>query len=356
MDIDFKALAKLDATMVFLMGVAALEEIVNKLMEAGMPKDTPAAILEKGTTAKQKRVISTLENIKRDADNSNIQGPAVIVAGKVCRTEKDFCWVEKMPLFGKNILLTRPKSQISRLASKLRELGAHVIEMPTIETVPVSELEDNTLFENFKLQLEKLTKEKKPCAVFTSPQGVRIFFELMRKCGTDIRAVLGNKYLEFAVIGKGTADTLGEYGITADIMPMTYSAKDLGIALGKSLDKDVTAYVFRAKEGSQDLNDQLEKAEIEYIDIPTYHTDYTQAEDISDKVEQAFEAGEISGVTFTSASTVKGFVFAFENVDFTKVKAYCIGKQTAAEAEKYGMDVSISKEATIDSLVDLISQ
>lgn len=353
LDINFKALVDLNATLVFLMGVTALETILSRLMEEGMSPDMPAAILEKGTTCRQRRVVATVGTLKEEADQAKIQSPAVIVVGKVCSLEKDFAWFEKKPLFGTQVLVTRPKERISTLAGKLRELGAQVIELPSIETVPMNELEENGKNELHASMEEVCERRDKVCIGFTSPQGVRHFFEQLRLWKLDLRRLLSNPNLSFAVIGQGTKNVLECYGIFPEYMPLEYSAKALGALLAQKLEKDTTLYLFRAETGSPDLLRELDGV-LEVKDIPTYRTVYKKGGPVMEKVIEAFSEKQIDYVTFTSASTVKGFVNSFETVDFTKIRAICIGEQTAKEAAKHGMQISISKEATMDSMISLL--
>lgn len=357
LDLPFKAFVNLNATLVFLMGVSTLETICNGLLEAGMDKDMPAAILERGTTFGQRRAVATVSTLKETADKIKIKSPAVIVVGKVCQLEKDFAWIEKKPLFGNQILITRPKERASVLAKKLRKLGAQVIEMPSIETVPVCKLNNAELQEKWQNALSAFQWETgKTCAVFTSPQGVKHFFSQVKKAKVDMRRLLVNKNLKFAVIGTGTKKVLEEYNIFSDYMPEEYCVKALGKMLAAQLDSETRVYIFRALQGTPALVEELEKANIPYVDVATYETVYEHADSLIEKMEQAFSDEEISFVTFTSASTVKGFVKTLKNIDYTKVNAVCIGEQTAEEAKKYGMKISISKEATMNSMVELICE
>ena len=136
-EIPYDALAKLNGTLIFLMGITAMEEICRGLIQAGMDENTPAAVLEKGTTARQRRLVSTLAGLWEDAKTFQVQTPAIILVGKVCTLSEKFDWVKNLPLWGKQILTTRPRQNSSRLAGRLRELGAQVIELPSITTKPV---------------------------------------------------------------------------------------------------------------------------------------------------------------------------------------------------------------------------
>ena len=162
-DIDFKALVDTKGTLVFLMGVTALPDICASLLAAGMDPDMPAAVLQQGTTAGQKRIVSTVEKLPEEVKRQGVETPAIIVVGRVCALADEFAWYEKLPLAGRKILVTRPKDLVSTMSAKLRTLGAEVLELPAIRTEP---LEDQTdLYQAFK-ELDTYD-----WAAFTSPTG-----------------------------------------------------------------------------------------------------------------------------------------------------------------------------------------
>jgi uroporphyrin-III C-methyltransferase len=138
-DIDFKALTDTKGTLVFLMGIAALADICQGLLDAGMDSDMPAAVLQKGTTADQKRVVATVSTLKEEVERQGIETPAIIVVGKVCKLAAEFGWYEKLSLAGCKVLVTRPKGRSSRTADELRRRGAEVLELPSIRTVALDE-------------------------------------------------------------------------------------------------------------------------------------------------------------------------------------------------------------------------
>lgn len=163
--VDYQSLVKLNGTLIFLMGIGSMAKICNGLMAAGMSKDMPAAVLEKGTTAHQRRVVSTVENLYDDSQKAEIKTPAIIIVGKVCSLADNFTWAEKRPLAGLKIAVTRPRDRSSKLANRLRSEGAEVVLMPAIKTEKISvELKD----------LKQYT-----WIGFTSPAGVDIFFEIL---------------------------------------------------------------------------------------------------------------------------------------------------------------------------------
>lgn len=342
-DIDFKALTQTKGTLVFLMGIAALEDICKGLLAGGMDSDMPAAVLQKGTTAGQKRVVATVGTLKEEVDRQGIETPAIIVVGKVCSLADKFAWYEKLPLAGWKVLVTRPRQHISKTADLLRQKGAEVLELPSICTVPV---EDNSrLYEAF----EKLDTYQ--WIIFTSPAGVEIFFDEMDRKEMDVRS-LGQA--KIAVIGEGTKKKLKEHHLLADFVPSVYDGDTLGAELAKELQGNEKILIPRAEAGNKKLTELLEQTGAKVDDIATYTTCYEKSRLIDEKKE--LETGSVDCVVFTSASTVKGFVEGTKGLDYTKVKAACIGKQTKAAADAYGMQTCMAKKATIESLIELVEE
>lgn len=341
-DIDFEALVQTKGTLVFLMGVTALGDICQSLLKAGMDPEMPAAILQKGTTARQKRIVATVATLEAEVKRRGIETPAIIVVGKVCALADTFAWYEKLPLAGYRVLVTRPRDLISTMASKLRTLGAEVLELPAIRTVPLAD--QSALY----AALKRLDSYQ--WIVFTSPTGVKVFFEEMKKARVDVRA-LGT--VKLAAIGKGTKKALEERGLFVDLMPETFDGASLGKALCEVCKGEERILIPRAKIGNHEILEELQKKPgLQISDIATYDTFYEKQEIIDQKKE--FEEGAIDCAVFTSASTVKGFVEATPGLDYRKVRAACIGKQTKAAADAYGMETYMAKEAAIDSVLELV--
>lgn len=343
-DIDFEALVRTKGTLIFLMGVSALEDICRGLTENGMEPDMPAAILQKGTTAAQKRIVATVSTLKEEVERQGIETPAIIVVGKVCALAEEFAWYERLPLAGKKLLVTRPKELISAMAEKLRKQGAEVLELPAIRTVPIH---PNDALSSAFAQISDYD-----WIVLTSPTGVRIFFDALREERKDIRSLAGAR---FAVIGSGTKKELEARGIFADLMPQIYDGKALGEALREACRPGERVLVPRAAIGNRELIEELQKVEGLMIDdVATYDTLYESSARVDEKAE--FEQGRIDYAIFTSASTVKGFARAAEGLDFGKVRAVCIGKQTKAAADALGMETYMAKKATMDSVVECVEE
>lgn len=343
-NIDFQALVRTRGTLVFLMGVSALGDICRGLLEAGMDPQMPAALLIKGTTAAQRRIVATVATLEEEVQRQGADTPAIIVVGQVCALSTEFAWYEKLPLAGRRILVTRPKELISSMAKKLREAGAEVLELPAIRTVP-RENQDS-------LDQAILHMEQYQWLVFTSPTGVRVFFQEMENQAADVRRLFGTK---LAVIGSGTAKELKKYGLYPDLMPEEFYGEALGRALAEACQDGDRILIPRASAGNQEMIRILQEQKKVFVDdIPTYDTVYAGSPLIDEKSE--FENGAIDYAVFTSASTVRGFAEATKGLDYSKVHAVCIGRQTKAAADELGMITEISEKPTMDSVVEKVTE
>lgn len=336
-NIDFNSLVKLNGTLVFLMGVSSLKIICDGLLNAGMDKNMPVCILEKGTTSKQKNIKATLNTIYNKSIKEEIKTPAIIVVGKVCELSENFNWKKFLPLSKARIIVTRPKDLNSTFCDMLRDNGAEVIDLPTIKTIAIKNDEIKNIFNNLDYNY----------IVFTSPRGVEQFFENMKIYKKDIRYLYNKK---IAVVGNSTKKVLEEKGLFVDIIPKKYCAEELGKELLKYVKDNEKILIARAKEGSKDILNVLNNKNIIIKDLALYETIYEKANFIN----YNFDYNDI--ITFTSASTVIGFINSVKDysLDYSKIKAVCIGKQTEKEAKKYNFKTFVSKEATLNSLLEKV--
>ena len=342
-NIDVQALVRTGGTLVFLMGVSALGDICRGLLKAGMAADMPAALLSKGTTAGQRRIVATVGTLEEEVARRGAVTPAIIVVGRVCALEKEFYWYERKPLAGKKILVTRPRELSSQMAEKLRKRGAEVLELPAIRTVPIRP----------NPQLEQCLERsgEYDWIAFTSPTGVRVFFDCLME-QWDVRRIAGAR---FAVIGSGTGKALKERGFQADLMPETYDGASLGRALAEVCRPGERVLIPRAALGTQELLRELQAVPHLLVDdVPTYETEYETSPLIDERAQ--LESGQIDYAVFTSASTVRGFARAVEGLDFSKVRAVCIGRQTRAAADALGMRTWVSERASMDSVVERLEE
>lgn len=339
LDIDFEALVRTKGTLVFLMGVTSLPEICEGLMDSGMDPDTPAAIVEQGTTPQQRRFNGTVGTLLQVAKENQVTSPAISIVGPVCTLAEKFDWFDALPLKGRRVVVTRPKERAGTLAARLRKLGADVFEYPCIRTEAVTPCPE------MAAALERIAEYQ--WLAFTSPAGVETLWSMLEQQGRDVRALGG---IQLAAIGAGTDRELRKHGLRADYVPEVYDAAHLGAGLAQIASGRVL--ILRAKLGSPALTQELEKGGVSYDDIPCYTTAYVSEH--ARKLQAMAVAGEVDLVTFTSASTVRGFVGSVEGVDVSNVLGICIGEQTAAEAHKYGIPTRIAQRATMDALIECI--
>lgn len=341
---QYQILAKTEGTLVFLMGVTALPDLMEGLMRAGMDPMRPAAVLERGTTARQRKIAGTVGTLAKQAKESGIRPPAIILVGEAAGIT-GLEWYEKRPLAGTKILITRPRERSGRLAGMLRDKGAEVLEVPAIRTVPC---EDQSRLLQALKRLEQYQ-----WMVFTSPAGAELVLRLMREQHMDIRKLSG---LRIACIGKGTAEILESRGVFADLIPQVYDGRHLGRELGVLLKTGEQVLLPRAANGNPELLSELRNAYSgEGMPLIDEISIYDTVPEKLPYIDYASELkpGNTDYVMFTSASTVHGFVRAAEGADMSGVKALCIGKQTEAAAKQYGMKTAVAREATLQAMVEL---
>lgn len=342
-NIDFQAAVNIKGTLVFLMGVSAVNSISAGLLRAGMDANMPAAVIEKGTTARQRKLLTTVGNLPVDTAKAKIRNPSVIVIGKVCSLSEDFEWASRRPLSGKRVVITRPEKLNSVLSRKIRDLGGEAIEFPCIQTRAIS---DNPAFCTALANIKTYD-----WLVFSSAAGVDTLFEKMAGTKKDIRELYG---IKIAVIGSGTAKALAQRGIYVDYMPENFCLTSLADGLAAMVAPGEKVLVLRAREGSEELNRIFDRENICYENVAVYETVYEPNSSIFSK--EIILSYDFDYAAFTSASTVEGFVNALPQLDFTKITAVCIGEETAKAAQSHGIKCILSKKATIDSMIDAIAQ
>ena len=336
-------------TLVFLMGVANLPHITKKLIENGRPADTPAAVIRWGTKPEQRVLMTTVGTAAEDVVKANLKPPAIFIVGDVVNLREKLQWFDEPkthPLFGKTVLVTRARSQASKLTARLEQLGAKVIEAPAIR---IEEPADH--YEALDAAIAKLNDYQ--WLIFTSANGVDYFFARLIKTGKDARA-LG--YAKVAAIGSATAAKLREYGIIADVVPREFRAEGVLEALKGKLPSHAKILLPRAQEAREILPEKLREQGAVVDVAPAYQT--VAAEVDAESLREKLADGEIDLVTFTSSSTVTNLVKIIGSADALKgIKTAAIGPVTAETAKGNGIEPDIvAKEYTIDGLVEAIKE
>ncbi|MGH7878067.1 MAG: uroporphyrinogen-III synthase, partial [Candidatus Binataceae bacterium] len=328
---------------VILMAAARMRATLTRLHAAGMPESTPAAAIQWGATAAQRTVLATLATLADEAARQQLAAPAVVVIGECARLREDLAWFERMPLFGRRIVVTRAASKSARFAAQLRALGADVIEFPTIATAPPSSFEplDQALADAAAFDW----------IIFTSATGVDAFIERMRVLDLDLRALGGSS---LAAIGPATAARLRRHALKVAAMPSEYRAEALIDAIGAERIAGARILIPRAEVAREILPELLLRhGAREVVVVPAYRTVVAPAAD-SAALRERLAAGAIDLVTFTSSSTVANFLTMVGDAK-PLPKAAAIGPITAASAHARGFDVVVSPSTyTVDALTAAI--
>ena len=350
-DVDWEKLSTGLGTLTFYMGIKNLPNIVNQLVKHGRSEDTPVAVIRWGTTAQQKTVTGTLSTIVEIA--KDIKPPAITIVGEVVNLRDQLNWFESRPLFGKTIIVTRSRDQASEFSEQLIELGANVLEYPTINITSPDD------FGPLDRELGNL--DSTDWLIFTSVNGVDAFFNRIFELGRDVRDLKGVKICS---IGPSTTERIKGFHVSIDCQPPKYVAESVVEALKKIEEIKGKRFLMpRTDIARSYIPEELEKMGAEVSDIIAYKT--VLATDGDNIVLNKLKDGEVDIVTFTSASTVKNFVkiIGEDNLSAFKnnVQFASIGPITNESAEEMDIDISIKAEeytipGLVQAIVDKVSQ
>jgi len=327
-------------TLVFLMGVKNLPFIAEQLMKHGRTPDTPLAIIRWGTRAEQTTLVGTLGGLADLVKEKDIRPPSVMVVGPVVSLREHLTWIEKKPLFGHRILVTRPAGDSFR---QLEDLGAEVLEFPTISQ------EDPESWDAVDAAIDAI--ERYHWIVFTSANGVSYFFRRFLEKGRDLRDLKG---IRLCAIGPRTREKVEEYGIRVDLVPEAFRAEGLVEAFGPV--KGLRILLPRAKEARDVFPEKVREQGGEVDVVTVYRT--VCPEKHGKRLLRFLREGRVTLATFTSASTFRNLIHIIgsDAMEFMKdVPIAVIGPVTKEAVEKKGLRVRIMPEAsTIEAMVDAI--
>jgi uroporphyrinogen III methyltransferase/synthase len=339
--IDWDALAHFPGTLVLYMGVKRLPEIVSRLIAAGRSADEPAAVVERGATPAQRTVQAFLAELPEAVARERIKPPAIVVIGAVAARRKTIAWLERRPLFGRRVVVTRARAQASGLAATLAALGADVVELPAIRVEP--RLDSPEVRE----AVHAIHSYALIC--LTSPNGVRLLFQALDEAGFDARA-LANATV--AAIGPGTARALAMRGIRADVVPERSIAEALVSSLESVDVRGRPVLVARAAEARDVLPEALRDRGAKVDVVALYET---VAEDPEPAALEAARAADY--VTFTSSSTVRNFMAAAGDQLPQEARIVSIGPVTSDAARAVGLEIAVEAERhDPDGLVEALVQ
>lgn len=338
--LDYAKLAQADGTKVFLMGVERMAEITGELIRHGAPPDTPMALVRWATHGRQQTLVATLGTMAERVEATGFKAPAVAVLGDVVRERESINWFENRPLFGKRVVVTRTRHQIGTVSRLLNELGADVIELPTIR---IAEPQDNMSFGELVQDCHTYD-----WIVFSSPNGVDAFFRMFYKLYDDARSIGGAR---IAVIGPGTAARIKEHHLAVDLMPDNdFVAEGLVQAFRDHHNIENLKILWVRAAGAREVIAGGLTGLGAIVDEAIAYQTLPEKEDNLEGLARLKEEGA-DVITFTSASTVEHF-FDLGVPLPAGIRIASIGPVTSAAIRERGLSVDVeATEHTIPGLV-----
>ena len=345
--LDMEQLSKTPGTKVILMGVERIRQLAESLVSHGMSSETPVGMVRWGTTGQQESIDGTLGTIADMVEEQQFKAPAVTIIGDVVKLRSKLNWFEKRALFGQRIVVTRTREQASELSRQLLELGAEVLEIPTIRIVPPDEKQD--------LADAILGLGEYDWLIFTSPNGVTTFFDYFFKTFDDLRDIGG---VRIAAVGPATAAKLQELHLKVDLMPEQYLTKHIVSAFKKYESiENLRMCLLRAQVANPELPKALEEVGAIVDDVAVYKT-VPETEDRNGAAARLLDVGA-DWITFTSSSTVENFHarFTLPNLlqKYPNTRLASIGPETSKALAALGLKPSVeAREHTISGLVNAL--
>lgn len=349
-DVDWKSLATLDGTIVCYAGPDQLPDMLDALLKAGRPEDDTASLIYDGTLPTQHTTVGTLAEVAHAANTNAERRPAILVVGRVAALREHLRWFDARPLFGKRVLVTRPREQAAEFVSLLQALGADPIEAPMIRIVPPA---DFSPLDDACARIDTFD-----WAVFTSGNAVEAFMGRLLSSAADVRALKGVK---LCAIGAGTAERFTKYGLKVDLIPPESRAESVVQALLETGDIKGQRFLLpRADIGREVIGEELRKRGGQVTEVVAYRTIAIDPErDGEPDVYRMLLDRKIDVVTFTSPSSVRSFAelygadAAADLLRQTIVAA--IGPVTAEAAAQLDIRCSIvPAQYTVAALCDAI--
>ena len=337
--VDWEAVARVGGTIVVMMGWRNFDQIARRMIEAGLSPDTPSAAIAEAWSLSQRAIFAPLSELRSRA--AELRSPVTVVIGAVTAlATPEVSWSMR----GRRVLVTRAAAQADSLVERLRPLSAEVIRLPTIE---IQQADPQPVDE----AIRRLAGGHYDIVALTSVNGVSQLWEAIQRQGLDSRALTSARV---AAIGSETAGALEAHGITADIVPTTFTSGALAAALTQNDLQGQRVLLARASQANQLLNDWLCEAGAEVDDVALYHVvTPTAAQDGLDELARGVDV-----VTLTSPSTARGLVnLAGSRVNLDSLRTVCIGPVTAAAARQLGLRVvGVAETHTIEGLAQAVGR
>jgi len=343
--IDWRHLARLRGTKIFLMGVERVRKIAQRLVAEGADPATPAALVRWGTTARQESLEGTLATVADLVEKRGFTAPAVIIVGEVVRLRRELNWFEALPLFGRRVVVTRAQRQAGMLTKRLAQLGADVLEIPTIRIVPVA---------LGQTERNKLTAMSHyfDWLIFTSPNAVEFFFAEYFKQRSDLRD-LGP--VKIATVGPATAQKLRDLYLRVDLQPDTYTAEKLAGCFPREAVASARFCLPHGRLADPLLANHLREQGGLVEEWTLYDTEAEQEDSTGARARYLREGAH--WITFTSSSTAENWcALQLQPASGApKPRAVSMGPVISATLRKLGYEIAAeSPSSTLDSLIATI--
>jgi len=344
-NIDWSVLAHFPGTLVFYMGIGALPAIAGQLAANGMSADTPVALVANATLPTQRVVRAPLGQIVETCSREQIEPPALIIVGAAAQGDAGLDWFMRKPLFGRTIVVTRDAVGNAEMAQKIIARGGNPLEFATMVLEPLTNRNE------FFQVLTELTGYH--WVIFTSPNGVDMFFDAIGGFGKDARVFAS---VCLATLGAKTAERLARYGIKADFVPTVFTGRDLGLQLMSYANlHDKRILLLRSELASDELVEVLKQGGAEVRDVSIY-TAVPYRGDAAG-LEEQIQQGRIHWLTFASPSAVRGFFeqVRLDVVNGNSAKIASIGPVTSKELTGLGVRIDVEAAVhTVDGMLDAI--
>jgi uroporphyrinogen III methyltransferase / synthase len=332
--VDWKALASFPGTLVVYMGMTHLETVVENLLLAGKETATPAAVVQDATTCEQRTVEAPLGELVAATRTQGLKAPALILIGPIVELRSQLQWFEKRPLFGKKILITRPREQASGLGRRIEQLGGKAVLLPA---VAVREPGDWGPLDRALADLKS-----QQWLVFTSANGVQFFLNRLLETGQDLRA-LG--HLRIAAIGPVTAAALRSFHLEADFVPAEYRSEALAADLVKRV-AGQRVLLARADRGRDVLRDELARV-ADVVQVAVYSQQ--DAIDSQSSAMNALRLGEVDFITLTSSNIARALFSALDETALAhlrsgRTKIISISPVTSSTIRELGLPIAAEAE------------
>jgi len=330
----------LSETLVVFMGLSHFDQIAERILAAGRSPDTPAIAVRWGTRPDQEVLTGTLATLPALIHERGLKPPATVIVGEVVSLRPKLSWFERLPLFGRRIVVTRAREQAGTLSQSLRALGAEVIELPTIEIRPAP---DYAALDNAIAALASYD-----WLLFTSTNGVRFFLDRLDAGTVDLRAIRGR----ICAIGPATREALERFHLKVDVMAEQYVAEGLLTALSGHNLSAARVLIARAAVARDTLPAELTRRGAHVDVVEAYRT--LPPEDLAERAA-ALLARQPDWITFTSSSTARNLVNATGAAALQNVRTASIGPITSATLRELGVPVTIeAAEFTVPGLIEAI--